>query len=133
MEGVKRDIIAIHPETAQYIRTYIEVSGHREDRHGPRFRPTTISRYRWPRRRSPLAVRGLATSLRRTRHGRQERDRSPACGPWPVGLRPSDHMVGGTGAHRRRYRRAAREAVGRLGYEGAVRVHVSRPGGSGAR
>jgi integrase/recombinase XerD len=50
-KGGKRDIIAIHPETAQRLRAYLEAAGHAHDRAGPLFRPMSAGRHPQPLRR----------------------------------------------------------------------------------
>jgi integrase/recombinase XerD len=50
-KGGKRDIIAIHPETAQRLRAYLEAAGHAHDRAGPLFRPMRAGRHPQPMRR----------------------------------------------------------------------------------
>ncbi len=50
-KGGKRDIIAIHPETAQRLRAYLQAAGHAHDRDGPLFRPMSLGREPHPIRR----------------------------------------------------------------------------------
>jgi integrase/recombinase XerD len=57
-KGGKRDIIAIHPETAQRLRAYLKAAGHADDRAGPLFRPMSIGRDPHPIRRQ-LAPDGV--------------------------------------------------------------------------
>jgi site-specific recombinase XerD len=57
-KGGKRDLIAIHPETAQRLRAYLEAAGHAQDRAGPLFRPMRAGRAPQPIRR-PLGPEGV--------------------------------------------------------------------------
>jgi len=43
-KGGRRDALAIHPQTAQRIRAYLEVAGHGSDLEGPLFRPLRNNR-----------------------------------------------------------------------------------------
>jgi site-specific recombinase XerD len=43
-KGGRRDALAIHPNTAQRIRAYLEAAGHTEDMDGPMFRPLSHNR-----------------------------------------------------------------------------------------
>jgi integrase/recombinase XerD len=56
-KGGTRAIVAIHPETAQCLRAYLQAAGHAEDREGPLLRPMSIGRYRRPLRRPLGPVR----------------------------------------------------------------------------
>jgi integrase/recombinase XerD len=56
-KGGTRAIVAIHPETAQRLRAYLQAAGHAEDREGPLFRPLHIGRYHQPLRRPLGPVR----------------------------------------------------------------------------
>jgi integrase/recombinase XerD len=56
-KGGTRAIVAIHPETAQRLRTYLEAAGHAKDRNGPLFRPMIVGRNRQPLRRPLDPVR----------------------------------------------------------------------------
>jgi integrase len=53
----KRDILTIHPETAQRLRAYLEAAGHADDRAGSLFRPMRAGRDPQPIRR-PLGPDG---------------------------------------------------------------------------
>jgi integrase/recombinase XerD len=44
LKGGRRDALAIHPNTAQRIRCYLEAAGHAEDMDGPMFRPLSHNR-----------------------------------------------------------------------------------------
>lgn len=50
-KGGRRDALAIHPQTAQRIRVYLEAAGHGSDLNGPLFRPLTKNRQRQETRR----------------------------------------------------------------------------------
>jgi integrase/recombinase XerD len=43
-KGGRRDVLAIHPQTAQRIRAYLALAGHGEDLDGPLFRPLSRNR-----------------------------------------------------------------------------------------
>ena len=43
-KGGRRDALAIHPQTAQRIRAYLELAGHGDDLDGPLFRPLSRNR-----------------------------------------------------------------------------------------
>jgi len=51
-KGGRRDALAIHPQTAQRIRAYLELAGHGDDLEGPLFRPLSHNRKMQPTRRS---------------------------------------------------------------------------------
>jgi integrase/recombinase XerD len=42
--GGRRDVLAIHPNTAQHIRAYLDAAGHADDIDGPMFRPLSHNR-----------------------------------------------------------------------------------------
>jgi integrase/recombinase XerD len=50
-KGGKRDLMAIHPETAQSLRANLEAAGHVDERDGPLFRPMSAGRAPQPIRR----------------------------------------------------------------------------------
>jgi integrase/recombinase XerD len=50
-KGGKRDIMAVHPETAQRLRAYLEAAGHANDREGTLFGPVSAGRAPQPIRR----------------------------------------------------------------------------------
>ena len=43
-KGGRRDALAIHPNTAQRIRAYLDAAGHADDLDGPMFRPLSHNR-----------------------------------------------------------------------------------------
>lgn len=45
-KGGRKDSLAIHPQCAQRIRSYLEVAGHGDDLKGPLFRPSRNNRFR---------------------------------------------------------------------------------------
>ena len=50
-KGGRRDALAIHPNTAQRIRAYLDAAGHADDLDGPIFRPLSHNRKRQESRR----------------------------------------------------------------------------------
>jgi integrase len=45
-KGGRRDALAVHPKTAQRIRAYLDLAGHKDDLDGPLFRPLSHNRKR---------------------------------------------------------------------------------------
>jgi integrase/recombinase XerD len=50
-KGGRRDALAIHPNVAQRIRSYLDAAGHADDLDGPMFRPLSHNRKRQESRR----------------------------------------------------------------------------------